>query len=244
MTEPCRWATLHWLRFAEIRTPETLELSMQPAGAASWKIGSDGPIGPDGMRLPSEVWCALGLYPDRIHAEAALAEPGRFMPFLGDTTEAWHALLLPLVHRGECNHLDRETPGLMLHPHEGDPGGPLIVLTTAGFILGPDLDINRVIDFRRNVDQVREAVSAAEGNLARQVFTPHTRGDDGVTMTVWRDDASMSAFAYRPGEHRERIERYKREQTCDRTSFTRLRPVRTSGNWEGRDPVEAAAYPN
>ena len=59
-------------------------------------------------------------------------------------------------------------------------------------------------------------------------------------QTVWRDDAAMSAFAYRPGEHRERIERYKREQTCDRTSFTRLRAVRTSGTWEGRCPVAAA----
>jgi hypothetical protein len=57
---------------------------------------------------------------------------------------------------------------------------------------------------------------------------------------VWRDDASMSAFAYRAGEHRSQIERYKREQTADRTSFTRFRALRTSGSWNGSCPVGAA----
>ena len=241
MRELCRWATLHWLRFPEIRTTATLDLTERPHGAVGWKIGADGAAAADGSRLPSEVWCALGLYADRSDAEAALAEPGRFMPFLGETSEAWHALLLPVAHRGECNHLDRDCPGLLLAVHEEDPGGPLIVITTAGFHLGPALDMNRVVEFRRNVDRVRIAAAAADGNLARQVFAPHTPGDDGVTMTVWRNDAAMSAFAYRPGDHRVQVDRYKREQTCDRTSFTRLRALRTSGTWEGRDPVASAA---
>jgi hypothetical protein len=232
---------MHWLRFAEIRTPDTLDLTRRPVGAAGWAIGADGAVAPDGSRFPSEVWCAVGLYPERGDGEAALDDPGAFLPFVGETLEAWHALLLPIAHRGECNHLDRANPGPVLAAHDEDPGGPLVVMTTAGFVLGPELDMARVVDFRRNVDRVRLTAAAADGNFARQVFTPHTRGDDGVTMTVWRDDAAMSAFAYRPGEHRERIERYKRERTCDRTSFTRLRPVRTSGVWEGRDPVVAAA---
>jgi hypothetical protein len=71
-------------------------------GARSWKIGPDGVVAPDGSRLPSEVWCAVGLYPEREDAEAALDDPGAFLPFLGETTEAWHALLLPVAHHGEC----------------------------------------------------------------------------------------------------------------------------------------------
>jgi len=239
MNEPCRWVTLHWLRFPDIRTPATLDLSRQPVGSMAWKIGADGAAAPDGSRLPSAVWCAVGLYRERMDAEAAVADPGAYLPFLGEATEAWHALLLPVAHRGECNHLDRDHPGPMLAVHEHDPGGPLVAMTTAGFILGPQLDMARVADFRRNVDRVRATVAAAEGNVARQVFAPHTPGDDGVTMTVWRDDAAMSAFAYRPGEHRGQIDRYKREPTCDRTSFSRLRAVRTSGSWEGRCPVAA-----
>ena len=240
MTEPCRWASLHWLRFADIRTPDMLDLSRMPAGAGSWKIGPDGEPAPDGSRRPSEVWCAVGLYADRSAAEGAVSDPGACIPFLPETTEAWHALLLPVAHRGECNHLDPACPGLMLQPHDDDPGGTLVVITTAGFVLGPDLDMNRVIDFRRNVDAVRAAAATAAGNVARQVFVPHVRGEDGVTMTIWRDDAAMSAFAYRPGDHRARIDRYKREQTCDRTSFTRLRVLRTSGTWDRCDPAVAA----
>lgn len=237
---PCRWATFHWMRFGEIRLPAALDLSVRPAGAASWKLGPDGSAAPDGSRLPSNVWCAVGLYPDEADAERAFEDPAEFLPFLTSTQESWHALLLPIAHRGECNHLDRDAPGPILAAHAHDPGGPLVVMTTAGFVIGPQLNMARVVDFRTNVDRIRTLVEASEGNTARQVFAPHTPGDDGVTMTVWRDDASMSAFAYRPGEHRAQIDRYKREQTADRTSFTRFRAIRTSGSWNGHCPVEAA----
>jgi hypothetical protein len=66
-------------------------------------------------------------------------------------------------------------------------------ITTAGFQFGPDLNIERVIYFRRNVDVTNEWMGKAEGCLANQVFTPHTVGDDGFTMSAWRDDASISA---------------------------------------------------
>lgn len=240
MNRECRWATCHWLRFAEIQTPETLDLSPRPPGAASWKLGPDGAAAPDGSRQPSNVWCAVALYPDQADAVRAFEDPAAFLPFLDTADEHWHALLLPIAHRGECNHLDRGNPGLLLAAHDDDPGGPLVVMTTAGFVIGPQLDMARVVDFRTNVDRIRTFAEAAEGNLARQVFAPHTFGDDGVTMTVWRDDASMSAFAYRPGHHRSQIDRYKREQTADRTSFTRFRALRTSGSWNGHCPVEAA----
>ena len=35
MSVRCRWATLHWIRFAGIQTPQTLDLAHQPRGAAS-----------------------------------------------------------------------------------------------------------------------------------------------------------------------------------------------------------------
>ena len=54
------WATIHWIRFSEITTTEMLDLSAHPGGATSWKIGPDGQTGPDGNRLPSDVWCGVG----------------------------------------------------------------------------------------------------------------------------------------------------------------------------------------
>lgn len=241
MVELCSWATLHFLRFGGIETADTLDLTRQPEGAASWQIGPDGEVGPEGIRLPSNIWCAVGLYRQRTDAQRAVATPEEFMPFLAQATEAWHALLLPVANRGECNHLDPAAPGLMLQPAASDPGGPLVVVTTAGFDRGPDFSLARVISFRRAVDAVRDTVAGMDGNLARQVFTPHVVGPDGFTCTVWRDDKAMMAYAYRPGRHRTVMERYKAEQTADRTSFSRFRVLECHGQWEGRCPIAAAA---
>ena len=106
---------------------------------------------------------------------------------MAHTLEAWHALLLPFAHRGECNHLNRSNPGKVFETERSDPGGPLLVLTTAGFNVAPDMDMERVMNFRRNVDCVRAWMRDAEGLMAAYNFVPHTRGDDGVTMSLWRE---------------------------------------------------------
>jgi len=77
----------------------------------------------------------------------------------------------------------------------------------------------------------------AEGLMDAHNFAPVTRGDDGVTMSLWRDDASMGNFAYRPGLHSRLVERYKAENMADRSSFTRCRIMRTLGQWGGGNPV-------
>jgi hypothetical protein len=46
--QACRWVTFHWLRFGDVETPETLDLSHVPSGAMSWKIGPDGAVASDG----------------------------------------------------------------------------------------------------------------------------------------------------------------------------------------------------
>ncbi len=231
MPEIARFATAHRFQFPDIAAPETLDLSGAPAAALSWKIGPTGKVGPDGYRLPSDTWCAVGLYRDEAAAKAALHSKEQFLPFLPSALESWHALLLPVMHRGECNHLDRDHPGLIFEASPEDPGGRCMVLTTAGFIFGPGLDINRVIDFRRNVDVANTWMGQADGCLANQVFTPHTVGDDGFTMSIWRDDASMLAAAYRPGEHRSQLDRHKTENIFDRSSFTRCRILESLGQW-------------
>jgi hypothetical protein len=240
MAQRCSWATAHWLRFRSVETPDRLDLTRPPRGASSWKIGPDGPPAPDGSRLPSEVWGGVGLYCERRDAEAALDDPSAFLPFLDRLAEAWHVLLQPTAHRGECNHLDPNAAGLLFEVDGADPGGPLVVMTTVGFDLGPAFDLDRVIAFRRGVDRVREVFAHSDGILAHRVFAPHVRGEDGVTMTLWRDEHAMFAFAYRPGLHRTEINRYKAEQTADRTSFTRFRALRTSGSWAGGDPLMGA----
>jgi hypothetical protein len=81
-------------------------------------------------------------------------------------------------------------------------------------------------------------MAKADGCLVSQVFTPHTVGDDGFTMSIWRDDASMLAAAYHPGFHRSQIDRHKAENVFDRSSFTRFRVVDSHGLWNGQDPTQ------
>jgi hypothetical protein len=234
-----RFATVHWLKYAGIVTPDKLALGELPAHCVSYKIGPDGPVGPDGLRVPSNVWCAVALFAERAAAEAALQTHERFLPSLHEAIESWHALLLPIAHRGECNHLERANPRPLFEIGAEDPGGPLFVMTTAGYVPPPELE--RIVDFRVHVDKVRHWLeSSIAGRAASQVFAPHTLGDDGVTMTLWQSDAAMIDAMYRPGVHRTQIDRHKRDRLADRTSFTRFRVLATRGTWGGSDPLTLA----
>jgi len=109
-TPKCKWATLHWIRFGAIETPESLNLASGPYDGASWKIGPDGPVGPDGYRLPRHIWCAAGLFTDRHDMAAVLDRPEDYLPTLPRAQESWHAFVKPIAHRGDGSHLDREVP--------------------------------------------------------------------------------------------------------------------------------------
>jgi hypothetical protein len=240
MLEKARYATAHWLRFQDVTTPDQLLLSGKPPGALSWKIGPCGPVGPNGYRLPSNIWCAVGLFRELAVAKSAFDGKHLFIPFVSNATESWHQLLLPIRHHGECNHLDGECPGELFDVSSTDPGGPVMVITTAGFRFGPELKMERVIEFRRNVDLIDNWIQQAEGCLASKPFTPHTLGDDGFTMSVWRDDGCMLNAAYRAGAHRTQIDRHKSENVFDRSSFTRFRILDACGRWNGKDPMASS----
>ncbi len=237
--ELARFATFHRIRFAGMTDAEMLDLMGRPQDALAWRIGTAGPVGPDGVRLPGNVWCGLALFPDIHSARAVFQSPGEFLPFVDDAAESWHALIQPFMHRGECNILDRNNPGLFFDASFGDPGGPCLVLTSAGFVAGPNLVMERVLSFRRAVDRAKEWMDAQPGILAAEVFTPYTRGEDGFTVSLWKDDESMLAAAYRPGHHRSEIDRHKSECVMDRSSFTRSRVMDARGRWNGSDPLQA-----
>lgn len=112
-----------------------------------------------------------------------------------------------------------------------------MVITTAGYNFGPELKIERVINFRRSVDRVNDWMGNVEGCLASQPFTPYTKGDDGCTLSVWRDDACMLNAMYREGTHRAQIDRHKSTSIFDRSSFTRFRILEMCGQWNGKDPI-------
>jgi hypothetical protein len=91
-------------------------------------------------------------------------------------------------------------------------------------------------------DRLREAGSAPSvpGLRSQQsFFFPGVLECDPLTLTFWRDEASIRAFAYGQGSHRRQLDRHRTGALADRTSFTRFRVLSSAGTWYGEDPATA-----
>jgi hypothetical protein len=232
----------NYMTFHRVRFPSPTSAHTEPFGgpdaAVHWIFGTDSSLDGSGMRTRvSDVWGGAAFYPDLRAAEAVIDDLTGRLPWLSDTLEAWHALLCPISHRGKVNWFGPFEAASQFSPVCPDPGGPLVVLTSAGFnVLPPEqlkADLPRRVDFSINVDRVRVWYAKLPGNLARGVFQTGPVGSDGMTFTLWRNDVAMTQAAYQSGIHRIQVDRYKTEHTADRSSFTRARILRSLGTWDG-----------
>jgi hypothetical protein len=243
MTEPLySHVSVHLLRFADVVTVDDLGELEVPAGTSSWLTMVDVSLGENLLaERAGNVWGIVGCHSSGEAADTTVTLASELLPILDDTVESWQATFDVVGHRGEVDWLDRQHPGLALAPVAADPGGPLAVMTTAGFVVDENFDFARAQDFSLNVDRVRGVLDASPGNVLTHVLqAAEPAGPDGITFTLWRGDETMRDAAYRPGPHREQLDRYKAEHTADRTSFTRLRARTSAGNWNGVDPIDAA----
>lgn len=213
-----------------------------PDAAEAWRFYPVNGTEESGRRIPiSDEWGGFGLYPSRAAAEAVLADPAAHLPWLDDCVESWHALAVPYAHRGEVNWRGTVQSGSAIRVAPDDPGGPIVVLTSAGYNNpGPD-EAARIVDFFTRVEQVVDTYRSLDGNLRASVFSGYAVDrHDGCTMSLWANDAAMLAAAYQPGFHRDQIDRHKRLNMADRTAFTRARILSSQGTWNGSDPVADA----
>jgi len=162
-----------------------------------------------------------------------VAAPGDAIPWLAETAAAWHCLAVPFSHRGQVNWRGHVQEGEAIRPAPADPGGPLIVLTSAGFVSRDAATLPRIKRFVAGVMGVLEAYGTQPANLRRAAYRGSFDGRDGFTMSLWRSDEGMFQSAYQPGTHRDRINEDKAGLLSDRTSFTRLRVLRSWGDWDG-----------
>ena len=238
--EIIRYVTVHWVRFPQVVLHDPLPVSDRLHGCLWWRFGvTGGPMDAEGNRPPTNVWCGLGLFGDRESAESNLERPESYLSVFPPPTESWHALLLPVTFRGVWNYNNGPNAELRFATEAADPGGPLFVITTGGFDVGPNFDRSRLVNFRGYSDRVRAMLPTAPARVASEYFSP-TPADDTITMSLWPSDAAMTKTMYGPGVHRQEIDRFKREKTLDRTSFTRLRVLRTLGRWNGLDLLDIA----
>jgi hypothetical protein len=232
------WIVFHRVRFAAPRDGNNAPLP-GPAGAGAWRFYPAARTGPDGLRTHiCDEWGGFGIYASRAAADAVFTAPADHLPFLGDTVEAYHALVQPWSHRGKVNWRGPLLENATLATALPDPGGPLMVLTSAGYDAPGPADRPRIVTFIAEVDRVLEFYATLPDNLRRAVYSGGgVDGHDGMTVSLWRSDAAMMAAAYKPGHHKTQMAYQRDVGHFDHSSFTRARILASKGSWDGGDPV-------
>jgi len=231
-----RYVSVHLARMKEITTLPSCG-SVPPAGEpASWLLGADeGLHGSDFSSQRSTVFVAVGTHHTEASARACASGP---VAEFADASETWSAALQPTRSHGSCNWVD----GGHFDAAGQGTTGPIAVMTSVGWDIGPEFRPERATSFAAGVGRVRTVMwsEPVAGMTSGQAFTfPGMLTHDGITFTTWRDEAAAGAFAYRPGAHKTERDQVRVDETADRTSFTRLRPIETHGTWSGTDPLEA-----
>ena len=237
MEDSHHWITLHRLRFPQ--PVAALERDFTPvSGPDCWRFCPGHVLGEN--QLPtwnSDIWCGMGIWTERAAAEAMLADPVSAMPACAEALEAWHALALPVQHRGEVAWRGKVEVNCAIKPAATDPKGPLAILTSASFNDPADpAELPRIKRFLVKVSEAIEFLAAQPGNLRRDVFNGGFDGREGFTLTLWESDEAMLKAAYHSGHHRKLMDESRDGSTFDRSSFTRLRILQAQGSWDG-DPL-------
>lgn len=212
-----------------------------PKDAAAWRFYPASQLSETNMRnFTCDEWGGFGIYPSRAEAQAVFDAPEMHLPFLDSAVESFHALISPYAHRGQVNWRGdvREDDTFALAP--SDPGGPLVVFTSAGFeSRGPET-MPRVVKFLKGVYAIQDFYADLPGNIRQAVYSGvGVDGGDGLTVTLWESDAAMMQAAYKGGEHRKQLDIHQDVPHFDRSSFTRGRIIESKGNWNGSEPVTA-----
>lgn len=232
------WLTVHRVRLKAMRDG-TGNPYPAPDGAICWRFYPDPPPTKTGERPPiSDIWGGFAIYPTRAAAEAAFAAGDGALRLADECAESWRALVVPVRHHGVSNWRGYPMKDATFRPAPKDPGGPLMVITSAGYENPGPAEMPRIADFRARVEQVRADYASRAENRRVAVFSGVlVDGGDGMTMSIWRDQPSMMGAAYQPGAHRGHLDAHKEKPVFDRSSFSRFRILASSGTWDGGDPV-------
>ena len=235
------WITLHRVRFAQ-PVSAVEHVFDAPQGPDCWRFCVQHTLGQDNLPTwKSDVWAALGIWPDRATAEQMIADPVAAMPAMGEALEAWHALAIPVQHRGEVRWRGVVEKDCAIRPCSEDIEAPLAVVTSASFDDPKNpAELPRMSRFAVKVSEAIEFLGQQPGNLRRAVFNGGFDGREGFTLTLWESDDAMLKAAYHSGHHRTLMDESRDGSIFDRSSFTRLRIVQTHGSWSG-DPLKTVA---
>jgi hypothetical protein len=235
------WVTLHRLRFDAVISATDRSFPA-PDHPESWRFYPCQALTADGLpSFASDVWCGFAIHDSRAQAEAMFADPAAHLPQLAEAVEHWHALAAPFAHHGSVNWRGtvQTDSALRLVGDLGSGGGPVLVITSAGFDADTEISAERRKAFLAGVEDVLAFYGQQSGNLRRAVFNGSgVDGREGFTVSLWRNDPEMMAGAYKTGAHRTNLDAHRADPMFDRSSFSRLRVLDSRGTWDG-DPFAA-----
>ncbi len=186
------------------------------------------------------TFAAFGLHDSIESARDSVDNRLTTMPWISEAREVWAGVLAPFRHFGEANFLSPNEPTGLFETLQPEPptGSPIVVITTAGWTPNPEYNMDLIRDFGAGVTAVRVGMTGVPGLHSQQTFSfPGGLTHDGITVTFWKDFASMRDFAYGPGLHRNQMKRHRNNEFEARTSFTRFTALHSEGTWHGTNPL-------
>jgi hypothetical protein len=234
--------SLHLARFDAIRTAGAVEARDRPGVLFCGVAADTRAAGTEPSSQQAFAFAMLGLHATADSAQRLFEDWRGVAPWMIEACEVWSAVLRPFRHKGEANHLNRDQPGPLFDPAALLPApstdAPFVSITTSGWNVGPELDMNRVREFSTGVLAVRASMTAMRGLHSQQsFFFPRGLEYDPATITIWKSQAALAEFAYGPGVHRLQMERQQERHLADRTSFTRYAVLAKQGTWYGSCPL-------
>lgn len=110
-------------------------------------------------------------------------------------------------------------------PKDSGYDGIVAVLTRA------TIRLNRLKHFWKHVDAVASQMAGSEGFIT-SVGIGEVPWIKQATFSIWRNKASMKAFAYRRVEHKEVIKKTYQEKWYSEEMFVRFIPIKVTGSLE------------
>jgi len=224
------WITLHRLHFAKPMDKDQIPRAELPGAEFTRTCIGFEIDGRGDLEAASRTWCIMAAYRDEAAARQVFEDPESAIPCIADSMSAWHALAVPLSHRGTVNWRGPEETDSALRC--GSAEGPLLVMTSAGYRAPPDPA--RARRFAKGVQAVLDFYYSAPGNGGRAVFNGGSvDGRNGFTLSFWSDTPAMIAAAYRTGAHKAQLDSHISDPMFDYSSFTRLALQASKGQWDG-----------
>jgi heme-degrading monooxygenase HmoA len=149
--------------------------------------------------------------------------------------ETWSVRLIPLSSHGSWSGVRPLVDADASDASEGDDG-PVAVLTRAR------IPVRHWPAFYRSVPAVEATLARQPGLLAVLGIGEAPVGLQ-ATFSLWRSPADVTAFAYKGSAHEEVVRRTRSQGWFSEELFARFRPYRSTGTWDGVDPLAALGRP-